>query len=1658
MPTQKKTQAKKSPGKASSKAPGKAQRILEAGGIVGRKVKTPADIPADDVSVRAYAHPALGDRPVVRLTTSALAPAVDLEMEALGCGPGEDRGVVGKKRRQTLGFPGWALVHDPKHARYALEVVKSFKKEARRARTKPGHAKEGIDSLAATLGRSVPHFLPSYYEEAGRAFMAAGNQQYAAQAFEKAREAERVHALEVDEDLRRDAFLEFALRGAVSIKSLSAYARELQKSRSPDSAYSHFRELCVRRTLGGMPPWAGMVKELRRLATEAKRDLAAEEETLLGEIIESPSLGKAPLGFWKSYIKPLKKLAADDPAMRGILLNLFPKVESEGFDAWWVKLLGDVGALEAVTAKEAESVPAEARPAGGAAAWLERLVKHLRRHWRDWSPPEALFGLVEGMAPRLKAEGVPVSFEGRWHNQDLDLCDYALELSIPLKDPDSEHSFDLGEWAKEAGEPQRGRDPVHLAADKRFAELLAKAIDDEAGSEPFETVARGKKGLAAAREAWLLGLINGVAQGGLPRVQRALEKLSNATSVHTFLEFPKAYEALCGLAVVPGLGRTLRAGIFDELGWEALDRAAEELTPAKGKKLSLGGTWPHMILSDGVKVIVVSPSERVLEHSLRIPQKAELEDLRYVDGELLVVYRASGKEPMGYWSGSATKKRSISGSSWYSLSVGQWAWQLPDGGVTEGGTALSVGDTKLEGQQQLLCDGETCWVPVWRDGEQKLRELDPRTGQLGRYSLPAWLEAFVSEGQRIQHASCELLPLPKGIAHSPLGAADGKVGWRVRRSGGDAVNDDVEHGSADGGQFECQAMDGRRWEGLVGNQRPSALLQLPGGEGTLPVVGRGWYDWDSTCHYDLYAPDGKHRACVVRQESLDYRLGSPVIAPRTYWHLYAYRDEAGSVALRKVPDETLGKLFEEAVKEWRGAEPDVRKNQRLEKTEAGVKKQLKGVTHPRLIRGVTGVLAVAAQCQLACEGLVTDRNPENAAALAEVAGLPEDEAVREAVPALAGGWGSGSFGSHVRGVSALCEKSEVALVDTSVGWWKVLGRLGGVAFASVAFGTSDEHRETQRGVLRTFLDTPFVDEPERLRIQEGELKADKLPFAPDEEDWEKAVAWWKESFYYVSQTSDYWNDDSFTVVEYAPDRDFRLLPGVKVTEERRLTAGRDSVYLRAFLEAAQEKGPLAWDPAVPERLAALTGLTPAEAALLWMGLPNLDSYDHHFLPKALREQVGLKATEANVARQSLQELDRQKIEEVFDATLPAQPADLWNPLGAGPEDPESPVARFGAAWVERFGRRVAVPPELVAELEAELKPSVRPVTVCGWLEAPAAAPELTRDAQWELTQNDDLVAKAKAEPYFTGEVLETCALYLPYLASFVPVGAPFRARLPELLELVRARLANKDLLLGGVGWSEYDYDEKKSKAFIESLPGKPYVPAGKKKKVKQTSRDTGTLVVMLNEYESVNMAFRPTRAGDFAEVMPFESDYWGAAMSHLVACKVMLSEGFGAHAARIRKTPVPEGGYETNPCLSVPKLVLEVGQHFDLDEDAACLYLQTLALAYPAKKLVQKWNDWKPARYTKAAKALLARELVVAAKRSRSSRAHFLPGGWEALTAPLKPLETWKMALYGLTREPGGGVKVPMGRILPPEPVHQIFAAAWARVKAGDSPEYEEVS
>ncbi len=1665
----------------STATPAQNDLLLAAGAYLPASAKLTQAERADRVDARVFRHPALGDRCVVRLTPEALAAGEEVVLGFLGFDVKKPVVVpsVAVRKRQSLGFPAWALVHDPKRARFALEVMKDFRKEARRAKSKPGFAKEGIDAIAKKLARSVPHFLPSYYEEAGRVFIDCGNQTYAAQCFGKARDAEQVHGLKIEEEVRKAAFLEFALAGAVTIKALTAYAKDLEAAHGAAEAYKHFREIAVRRTLGGLPPWASMAKDMQRLVKGAKLDADAEDEKLLEELLPASSMNRAPEGFWEAYSAALARLVKRSGAAREQLLALAPKPSGGGRDekveffASWLKLVEEAGAISGWV-EQAEGCAVE-EPRGKAAAWFARMLDLGAAERWPTAAPDSLFALLRRMAVTLKADGTPVRVHltNEWDEEsaelELDLCDLALELGVPVADPPKGLSIDLGDWARAANNSsERPRDPLHVARDPRYGERLQKAVGDYCGREDFEKAARGKTALAEARRRWLLELCE-PSEGALPALAAKLERIKDATSVATFAEFPEALPRLKALAdgLEARLARSLQAGgVAAELVWPALEAACKALDPDGKAELKFCGAFPYLAVTDEKKAIVLGPKGKLLEHDCRIPKGGELRWLLYVDGQLLVVFRDKSWDQKAYWSGSPKQVFEPELEGWPSLEPEGVMVPLPGGGVHLGGGVVRVGDTKVPRVQTsgLYCDGKTWWRRVERGEQTVLEELDPVTGEKGRQSLPRFLEEFVKDGYELSLGDAELLPAPEGLKASPLGLKDGLLGWRERMP---KLPDDSEENAAE--RNEAEAIDGRRYVGMLGaNERTAdALLTLPGDERPRPLDMDGWVNDDlDDFELAIWDADGKFQGARwgKKKDSGAYAEGVPVVLPHQWLHLYEPRDPQGSAALRKLDEAVARELLEAARADLEAKREDEKEEPEPKKTEAALKKLLPEIKDKNLRRGVAGVALAAAQLGKEQQELAAGRDPENPEAIAVAADQGDSlDEMRQLCNLLISGnsYDTDHVRAQLRSLAGFFTAgAPTKTPECDFDWAELMGKVGALVYLAAAPGTEAKARDAALTFLEAWIETPFlVPEAGKWRYCECEVKQKKIPFPVQGEDWDCwAVGELSGSRYFITGLSkDDDDEQSVHVLEHAPEGKLKLLPGAKLSEEKKPAPGwATPEKLRAFVDAIRVRGAWTYERAQGEALAARTGLSYPEAALLVAGCPHFNEYNKNFLPTELRETLGLKVNEADAAKDALRALGEEKLRRILDGALPDDPEQLYVPLGAGADDDASFIAKLGESVTEVLGKRIALDPNLVAQIGRDLNFLYgRPAEMIATLSDPKRAEGLNKDGTWYLDDWGVSRSDKAGGEVFDEDTLFKTTCYFLYLATELPAGHPLRGQLPEVHSRVVKRLSASGLVLGAGNYSTGN--KKKNLAFLEGLGGKSYKPPKSDRKGDLLGRDAGALLALPDEDDGMlNVGFRPgkMKAKDWELLRKLECDDEGA----VGAAEIALSEGAKQIAARLKQSPVPEGSYEANPLHSAPEVVAAVRKKLKLEEDAAVLYLQLLALAAPTDARIRLWNGWTPSRISKAAEVLKKAKLVVQAKRARAGRSYFLPGGWEALSAPNLPIETWKLPLYGAERaKKTEKVKTRLPRLLPLRPLHELFAEAWKRTQSGDAPAYQQV-
>ena len=1647
--------------------------LLDAGAILlpGSTGREDADV----LTARTYTHPALDGRPVVRLVPGTLGEAEDLAMEFLGLTRQESAPEVGQVRRETLGFPAWALVNDPANGHHALALVKDIERLARMAGSRTGAAKDGFESLADRLGRAVPHFLPTYYEQVARIWLQHDNPTWAGMFFGKARAAERAHGLAVDEERQRAVFLEFAFAGALTVKALKEHARDLAERLGPADAWAQFRRLIVERCEAGLPPHATLAKDARSLLKVTGLDRAEEERTLVADLIVSPAVVRAPASFWSDYRATLAGLGRRDPAVRARLLEILPAVVGRDVatDENWLRLLADSGAEALLT-----GAPTGPPPPGGItpADWLSRWERH-RHHGKAPDHSSATLALVERMVPRLLADARPVGlFTGhRPAGADLDLLDLCLAAGVPLADP-CDHCtvrLPLDHWLNE---PRTGaRDLAAVAADQRFRPLLHDAI----GSLNLYVLPPSTPDALADHPAlgpvlhdWLADrAAEFVGAAGLPGSRAALSELRRFHQVAARVN-PDAVAAVAAHDFAPLLLSTLRTGIYDELCWPALEEAIHRIGEVDKDKdwFVVAEAWPALILARKEKAIVVGPDRILLEHDLRIPRDTSSErmEFRWVDDQLLVNWYPFTKN--AYWSGHPDQVISLEGVSEivpshrrYRFEVDAPSLPLPGGGRATGVAVLRAGDTVLPAARPLLSDGTGHWARVVQDNHETYWvEHDPLTGTDGPASLPAFLWSGIDDaddtgdGTVLVPEHCELLPLLPGLENSPFGTDGSVLGRWVRRSG-----------KGPQGITTAGTPDGRITSlpfGTDGGGSPVTLgaLRLPGGSG--PVAARGFRS------VSLYAADSASNGALgtVQPECPggEFAAGTPFVPPTQFWHALVPRDERGSLALRALTTEratTLLSASTEALGAQRAEEISAQ-SRSLQYTgpspsevgQAAVARSLPELSHPSLLAGVASIVhGVVAHAADTAEFAASAQPPE--AQPQHVRGMfpdyePEhgtDRALSHAVTGIAGteyawyGIGRGwAVLRQIRAVNhvlsakpadglALPEPEVLAnLTDgwtsdartvpvASAEWTRCLDVPSALAWRATSQGTSPEKREALLLLLDAIAEGPLADPGSPLRevvLCEPRNIGQRAGQVLRRGD--RTVVILREE----NQNA---TEKQWLALDHDPSGGFGTVAHFTAREERRHLSDLPAGRITALTGLVREQGPAPWRPAAVGELVAATGLDlgPVQASLLLAGLPS-EGYQKPASAAQLTA-IGLNARQAELGKRMLHPVGHGTRVAVLTALLPEDAELLWTD---GPD-----VTAAARVWSDALGGLVRVPEEVGDILGG---PSVEALL------NPSRVPWLNRTTTMGLDKDGKLAAadpSAIPGPHFCN----TAASDLAVLGYGLPYGHPLRAALAAGLEALRHRLSDPGLLLD---LSVHRTDTGGSTAaLIRKAHGMPETGGAGPDGLTRV----GEAIVLhpLPHDEEMTLVRPAGLTGSDDPVLQLLDDLSNQDRYPLDGLRTVLGDDLAGLVA-VGHGPGTPHGWAQDPNVSAPDLVTEVASALGLRADAAAHYLQLLALPDPTDRNCARWTGWKPARLKKARAELAATDLVIEAKRPRAGRTLFLPCAWIAERHAL-PIESWKERFYPLSD---------YRKVVPKVSVAELFARVWAAVRDGDGPAFEELT
>lgn len=1613
-------------------------QLLAAGAVLPVGAEVP-DARILTTTAVAYTHPGIEGRTVVRLVAEPLVPAEDLTAEVLGFAPRTAEPVpVGVAQAEALGFPAWAVVNDPPNARHALALVKDMEKLARQARVKASAARQGYVDLGQRLARAVPHFLPTYYEEAARAFLAADVAQYAAAFFGRAREAERVYGLPVDEERQHAVFLEFALAGALTAKELTAHGRRLGEQLPAAEALERFTRLCVERTLGGLAPHAALRTDVQRLAQAAGVPAAQADEALLVDVLQAPAVERAPAPFWKAYRAALVRLARADRNVAVRLLDLFP--EALDLDTW-VSLLVDA---------RVDLLLVGGQGAGGAlepghpARWLGHCLS--RRRGTAGTRSAALVDLVQRMAPRLRHDSVPVPLKDARY-VSLDVVDVLLAESVPLSRSDDER-IELRAWVDDRA--AGARDLLAVAADPVLLPLLVARLEDcvthtEPGSqESHDAVARivAVPGLRTALARWFDGFADELHASALCDLDRQWTRFARFALPESLAVAPEAVARIARYDLAAPLTRVFAAGLVDELGWPALEGVLESpVAPAPGGTPttpaapdSVWDQWPYLLVRRGMHVTAVGRRGVEAEHLMAVPpsERSYLWALavRYVDGQFAVSWDR-GPDNGLYWTGAPGRVLTVPNHHMRSA-PDEGSIPVP-GGRSWGGVPLRPGDEQEHGAPGIASDGRDHWtLRTTDDGHGRHHrawfELDVATGESGRRAAPPFFTRGLADGQHLRASACRLAPAGADFADAPTGWHDGAVGVRVVNGPGD----EVEVTSVSGTVVRTT---GR----ALALATPAAVVELPGAEPLLLVrTSVSWRDIGGTIA--LVTADGTRvGAYTVAARRPGWAAGTAWVAPPDFWTHLQVRDRAGSLALRAATHGQVAELLARTVARA-GAAPDpTTMEQRLAHLQeraraclADVVATFPGITHPELLRGVVDTVLRTADMAVDVHRWTTRAAaPETPAEV--VAGTPIICPSTAAHGLMSWSYGGAAQASLVwstldAALTAPVAPDNVTSVLTSVDkdWFDLPAVVAPLALRLVAPGTPDDHRASIETLLRQVAGTNLLSSGVALR------RVELVPDRASSRTWQVGEVLEVRpgqrllvTSHVVASPTDPAHGLVVAAFEYSKDGTFAPVPGAALRETHEVDLqGVTSQWLTDLLARYAAHGAPAWSPGLVTRLADGACILPAHALALLCGAPQ---------PEVLRAQVAAGGYGEHVPhtdRASVQAAlawlaqGREQLRGDLASLLPDDPGDLWE---RGPR-----VDALAGRIVERTGRRLVPPADLVAQVERlglaagartnsfDLVADLLNPDACTWLRAPEHAPDGSFDAS-HLAPVVDL---------------------LLWAASTLPGADPLRAPLARAACLLRQTVhdARASLHIANV-----DSARLSAEALGRAL-AQPVTDDG-------TTAHIGPLVLE-SHGTWARLSVRPvlvdgpvTALRDAVTALPHT---WPLGRTDLSWWATAADEAL----ERAVLGPVGLVGELRDPSLSVPDLVAEVAAARSLGTDAAVLYLQLLALPDPTDRNVAAWTGWRPARLKAARAELLASGLVVEAKRARAGRKLFLPGGWLTLRAPHLPVEQWKVPLLTLD----GAQETSPVVVLTRAGVPEVFRQAWQRCVDGDTPGYETLT
>lgn len=1034
------------------------------------------------------------------------------------------------------------------------------------------------------------------------------------------------------------------------------------------------------------------------------------------------------------------------------------------------------------------------------------------------------------------------------------------------------------------------------------------------------------------------------------------------------------------LAVLDGVGPLVRT-LRAGIPGEFRWPAWEAAIRHLGSAQGVTATWPMLTLYNRTRAVVIDPHAMVAETEFTIPAGKHLGAVFFVGGDFLVGYgdTTTSYAKHAFWTSAPDEHFSV--TDWLGLRACR---NIYDGGL---GYQFATADGRHDGRR-VLRPGERhgiadlhCQVS---DGERVWRLAEPHS------SVDSWTEVDPRDGALTEPSSLPdfladgEVPEGKEIVRSLLSYV------RLPDGVGTSPLGDVEGVSGyrvlrdrhDWTGYVVESVDGRRatFAGGRGADSPWGLVRFP------------------ECGAELLMTYGG--SATIRAYEDSSPLWEVQTAPRTasafpppaFWHFLTPRDRAGSLALRGLDTAGARELLAT------GALPS-------------------GLTDPGLAKSVRELADQAGRLAAARERISARVAMIRSGALVTVAAAAPDSGL---LPAL-----FGLLDHHWNAHSTVVAATLTALAadgrflagdidDTvrrmsppaaPVDWTPLLGHIDAVAWRAINGRTPETDRAALIALLTTWAAQPFAV-PSTWRV--GRCQP-----------------------------------DSATGLERTLAHEGTFLQPVAVAspadaiEVDTLTIARDdAARIGKLLDQLAHHGPRTPGTQAVRRFAELTGVREPIARLALDGLPRrcglggglVRLADAH--RKMLRTNpYGANAVVADQYEAYTRRLGWTGRQRLVAAGMPEDVTELWTEGGD-----LAAAERMAAVWNDLLGRRTHVSEELIVELEAA---TGLPSPLAMALSHPDKTTVATENLRCGLRVNgyDELDlhhGNSSASSIRRWNPYREPATALVWALTERPVGDPDSRGVVDLHDRLHARLRAPRLLVV----------LEQMRQLSPTLFGPNTYPIAAQERVVY---DNG-LIVVDGEHWHRGTFLRPSALTDpdvLSRTLRICTDHRATDLAHAIRCEQTLVTGLPRFIERATTTPVAPGRYEADPRQSVPDLVEQVSTCLGVSPDAATLYLQLLTLARPTDRAVRRFNDWTPARHKKIQAELVAQRSVVEDKRARAGRTAFIPGPWTStVQAPHLPLETAKLQPH-LVRVDDKTIVGPYTAILPPRPLHEMFADAW---------------